>query len=92
LPEPQVRIIKHKRIEHRCPRCRLLMTAKHEGRLDGLIKNESHTSVLGCTMISIYLICNKTRKIVPKSRHGHDLAMKRTQLVHYLFGGTRHEG
>lgn len=70
MPQPQVKIVKRERIEHRCPRCRLLTAVERDGRLDVRIKNECHFIVLGGTLIATCRRCNEMWEITPKSRDG----------------------
>jgi len=70
MPYPQVKVIQSQRIEHRCPRCRLLLAVESEGRLDVRVKNECHFIVLGGTLIATCRRCSEMWEIVPKTRDG----------------------
>ena len=59
---------KKDRIEHRCPRCRLLLAVESEGQIHVHIKDQCHFIVLGGAMTAACRRCGELHEIVPKMR------------------------
>ena len=57
------------RIEHRCPRCRLLLAIESEGQIHVRIKDQCHFIVLGGAMTAACRRCGELHEIVPGMRH-----------------------